>query len=67
MTFREDGPGIEGTWADGAVALMKFRSFVGSHGSRDGVTITLVQESGGHTERLRTWTKQHGEIVHRRA
>ncbi|CAL9331023.1 hypothetical protein SUDANB1_00067 [Streptomyces sp. enrichment culture] len=31
MTFGKSGPAIEGTWADGEVALRKFRAFVGTH------------------------------------
>ncbi|MFF2571177.1 hypothetical protein [Streptomyces sp. NPDC058084] len=46
------------------MALQKFRGFVGSHGSEDGVTITLLVEADGQRERLRTWTKERGEVVH---
>lgn len=35
-----DCPATEGTWADGEVALRKWRA-VGTHGSVPGVTITL--------------------------
>ncbi|MEU6672288.1 hypothetical protein [Streptomyces sp. NPDC046727] len=61
MTFREGGPAVEGTWTDAAVALNKFRSWLGTHGSRDGITIVLMAEAGGELEPLRTWTKEHGE------
>lgn len=64
MTFREGGPAVEGTWTDGCVALVKFCGWVGTHGSRDGVTITLLAESGGRREPLRTWTKERGEEIH---
>ncbi|MDT0453732.1 hypothetical protein [Streptomyces hesseae] len=67
VTFRESGPAIEGTWENGTVALGKFTSFVGSHGGVDGVTITLWAKAGGDRERLRTWTKDRGLVIHREA
>ncbi|MDX3165774.1 hypothetical protein PV516_18490 [Streptomyces scabiei] len=67
VTFRKNGPAVEGTWTDGAVALEKFLGFVGSHGSVGGVTITLWAEAGGEREELRTWTKDGGLAIHREA
>ncbi|MFI2764280.1 hypothetical protein ACH5A3_36415 [Streptomyces echinatus] len=64
MTFREGGPAVEGTWTDAGVALNKFRSWLGTHGSRDGITITLEVGAGAGREPLRTWTKEHGEHIH---
>ncbi|MGW7410335.1 hypothetical protein ACWGI9_42850 [Streptomyces sp. NPDC054833] len=61
MTLRDGGPCAEGTWAERAVALVKFRSW--THGSREGVTITLTAEAGG--TQLRTWTKARSEEIHR--
>ncbi|WP_333745712.1 hypothetical protein [Streptomyces sp. IBSBF 2950] len=67
VTFRADGPAVEGTWTDGTVALGKFVGFVGSHGSVTEVTITLWAETGGEREPLRTWTKDGGLVIHREA
>lgn len=64
MTFRTGGPAIEGTWADGEVALRKFRAFVGTHGSVPGVTIRLEVDAGAEREPLRTWANGV-EVVHR--
>ncbi|MGW3308227.1 hypothetical protein ACWDG9_16760 [Streptomyces sp. NPDC001073] len=64
MTFRTDGPAIEGNWADGEVALRKFRGFVGTHGSVPGVGITLEVEVGNEREPLRTWA-EGVEVIHR--
>ncbi|MGW5442721.1 hypothetical protein [Streptomyces asiaticus] len=65
MRFRPGGPAVEGTWADPAEALVKFRGWLGTHGSRDGVTIILSEEAGREREPVRTWTKQQGEVIHR--
>ncbi|MFZ3475428.1 hypothetical protein ACODT3_43145 [Streptomyces sp. 4.24] len=67
MTFEKDGPAVAGTWENGQVAAGKFQKFVGSHGSLDGIEITLWSETGGERERLRTWTKEHGLEIHREA
>ncbi|TQE33204.1 hypothetical protein Sipo7851_21595 [Streptomyces ipomoeae] len=67
MRFRPGGPAVEGTWSDAAVALVKFRGWLGTHGSRDGVAITLSEEADGGREPLRTWTKEQGEVIHRAA
>lgn len=67
MTFRPGGPAVAGTWTDGAIALRKFRSWVGSHGSRGGVVIELSRESGGPGTLLRTWTADRGEEIHHHA
>ncbi|MFK0160842.1 hypothetical protein ACIQVK_53555 [Streptomyces sp. NPDC090493] len=67
MQFRPGGPAVEGSWSDRAVALGKFRGWLGIHGSRDGVIIVLleVEETVGEREPLRTWTKERGEVIHR--
>ncbi|MFJ2752792.1 hypothetical protein [Streptomyces sp. NPDC087297] len=65
MTFEAHGPAIEGTWESGPAAALKFQSFVGSHGSVDGVEIVLWSEAGGEREQLRTWTKERGLEIHR--
>ncbi|WP_330351816.1 hypothetical protein [Streptomyces sp. NBC_00582] len=64
MTFIKDGPAIDGTWADGEVALRKFRGLVGTHGSVPGVAITLKVEAGNEQEPLRTWA-EGVEVIHR--
>lgn len=64
VQFRPNGPSVEGTWADAAVALRKFRSWVGTHGSQEGVTVTLWEEQGGSRTAVRTWTKERGEEIH---
>ncbi|MFL9652100.1 hypothetical protein ACJ7VE_00070 [Streptomyces sp. PB17] len=64
MTFRKGGPAIEGTWADGEVALRKWRAFVGTHGSVPGVTITLEVDAGEEREPVRTWA-DGVEVIHR--
>ncbi|MFI5825502.1 hypothetical protein ACIA8I_41620 [Streptomyces rishiriensis] len=64
MQFRPGGPAVEGTWTDHEVALRKFRGWLGIHGSRDGVTIVLLEDTGGAREPLRTWTKERGEVIH---
>ncbi|MFD9882562.1 hypothetical protein ACFWZT_13990 [Streptomyces alboflavus] len=46
------------------MALDKFLGFVGSHGSEPGVTITLWAEASGVRQRLRTWTKDGGQVIH---
>ncbi|MDX2825990.1 hypothetical protein PV416_34220 [Streptomyces ipomoeae] len=51
VTFRKDGPAVQGTWTDGAVALEKFLGLVVSHGSAAGVTITLWAETNGSGNR----------------
>ncbi|MET9959654.1 hypothetical protein ABZ128_11410 [Streptomyces sp. NPDC006326] len=63
MTFTPGGPNVEGAWETEASAVKRFRSFIGTHGS-DGVTITLWAETDGIRHRLRTWTKDHGEVIH---
>ncbi|MGW7312278.1 hypothetical protein [Streptomyces sp. NPDC054865] len=65
MAFKTGGPVIEGTWESGPVASGKFQSFVGSHGSVDGVELVLWSETDGKRERLRTWTKERGLEIHR--
>ncbi|MBT1186771.1 hypothetical protein HET69_22920 [Streptomyces sp. CJ_13] len=65
MTFQKDGPAVSGTWEDGPVAAGKFKKFLGSHGSVDGVSITLWSETGGEREPLRTWTKERGLEIYR--
>ncbi|MFD6534907.1 hypothetical protein [Streptomyces goshikiensis] len=65
MTFQKGGPAIAGTWDAGPVAAGKFQKFLGSHGSLDGVEITLWSETGRERKRLRTWTKERGLEVHR--
>ncbi|MFG2987150.1 hypothetical protein ACGFYQ_38890 [Streptomyces sp. NPDC048258] len=57
------GPKAEGTWEAEASAVKRFRGFIGTHGSDD-VTITLWAETDGIRRRLRTWTKDHGEVLH---
>ncbi|MFG3157191.1 hypothetical protein ACGF7W_34735 [Streptomyces sp. NPDC048219] len=64
MTFRKGGPAIEGTWADGEVALRKFRALVGTHGSVRGVTVTLEVDAGEEREPVRTWA-DGVEVIHR--
>lgn len=67
VRFQESGPpAVQGWWMDGEVALRKYRGWVGSHGSRDGAVITLQAEAGGALEPMRTWTKERGEVIHRR-
>ncbi|MBT2611418.1 hypothetical protein J7I97_24955 [Streptomyces sp. ISL-87] len=63
MTFTPGGPKVEGTWEAEASAVKRFRGFIGTHGSDD-VTITLCAETDGIRRRLRTWTKDHGEVLH---
>ncbi|WP_405681113.1 hypothetical protein OG239_00630 [Streptomyces sp. NBC_00868] len=63
MTFTPGGPKVEGTWEAEASAVNRFRGFIGTHGSDD-VTITLWAETDGIRRRLRTWTKDHGEVLH---
>ncbi|MER6253540.1 hypothetical protein ABT224_19515 [Streptomyces sp. NPDC001584] len=65
MTFKAGGPAIEGTWESDSAATGKFQSFVGSHGSVDGVEIVLWSETDGERERVRTWTKERGLEIHR--
>jgi len=65
VTFKATGPAIEGTWESGPTASGKFQSFVGSHGSIDGVEIVLWSETAGAQERLRTWTKERGLEIHK--
>ncbi|MFD5878462.1 hypothetical protein [Streptomyces yangpuensis] len=67
MTFETGGPAIEGTWESGPAAAGKFQSFVGSHGSIDGVEIVLWSETAGERERLRTWTKERQLEIHQAA
>ncbi|GAA3087247.1 hypothetical protein GCM10020000_87570 [Streptomyces olivoverticillatus] len=50
-----DGPAVEGTWTNGATALRKFTSWVGSHGSERGVRITLEAETGGVRTIVKQW------------
>lgn len=62
MQFRVDGPFVEGTWADGKIALGRYRDWVGSHGSLEGVLIRLTEQTtDGQMRVIRAWTKDHGE------
>ncbi|WP_234043354.1 hypothetical protein [Streptomyces marianii] len=62
MQFQADGPAVEGAWVDGEIALGRYRDWVGSHGSLDGVLIRLTEETtDGHVRVIRAWTKDHGE------
>ncbi|MER5302162.1 hypothetical protein ABT039_22265 [Streptomyces lasiicapitis] len=64
LQFSPDGPSVEGSWGDAGTALRKFRSWVGTHGSRDGVVIKLTeQEADGRATVLRIWTMAGGEEV----
>ncbi|MFE9637053.1 hypothetical protein [Streptomyces sp. NPDC006463] len=63
MTFTPGGPKVEGAWEAEASAVNRFRGFIGTHGSDD-VTITLSAETDGNRRRLRTWTQDHGEVLH---
>ncbi|UUU37731.1 hypothetical protein [Streptomyces sp. NBC_00162] len=65
--FQPGPPGVKGAWADGADAERKFRGFLGTYGSQEGVRIVLWAESDGERERLRTWTKDRGPVIHRKA
>ncbi|MER8009629.1 hypothetical protein [Streptomyces sp. NPDC094149] len=56
---------MTGSWVDHLVALEKFRGWLGTHGSRAGVSIDLLTEFDGVCEPLRTWTKERGEVVYR--
>ncbi|AIS02482.1 hypothetical protein SGLAU_32750 (plasmid) [Streptomyces glaucescens] len=53
MSFRTGGPLIEGSWADGEVALRKFRAFVYARQCAR-VSITLEVDAGQEREPLRT-------------
>jgi hypothetical protein len=64
VQFRANGLAVEGNWTDRAVALGKFRAWVGSHGSQDDVTIMLWEETGGARTPVQTWTKERGEEIH---
>ncbi|MCX4546647.1 hypothetical protein [Streptomyces sp. NBC_01565] len=59
-----DGPVVEGTWDDEKAAVKRFRGFIGTHGNSDHVTVTLWAETGGVRRRLRTWTRDAGEVLH---
>ena len=65
MQFTAGGPAVSGTWANPAIARQKYRSWVGSHGSRPGVTVTLWLQTPDGPVALRTWTAEHGEVVYR--
>lgn len=45
VRFVEDGPAVTGTWRDSQTALRKFREWVGTHGSVEGVAIVLWEET----------------------
>ncbi|WP_370424294.1 hypothetical protein AB8O64_36700 (plasmid) [Streptomyces sp. QH1-20] len=55
VRFRPGGPAVEGTWASGTTALRKYRSWIGTHGSVNGVTITLETETGGIRRSVKRW------------
>jgi hypothetical protein len=59
------GPAVKGTWTHAAVVLGNFRGGLGIHGSRDSVTIVLLEETSGERAPLRTWTNERGEVIHR--
>jgi hypothetical protein len=65
VQFTTGGPAISGTWSDPDVAHQKYRNWVGSHGSRPGVTVTLWLQTPDGLVEIRTWTAEHGEVVHR--
>ncbi|WP_209270374.1 hypothetical protein [Streptomyces sp. NEAU-H3] len=56
---------MTGTWTSEATALRKFREFIGSHGSMNGVVITLWEETAQGRKETRSWTNQNGESVAR--
>ncbi len=62
VAFQPGPPGVKGAWADGAVAEKKFRGFVGTYGSQEGVRIELLEETaGGQLIVVKRWTKDRGE------
>ncbi|MEE1736401.1 hypothetical protein PUR49_07790 [Streptomyces sp. BE147] len=65
LRFTAGGPAVTGAWTSAAAAAVKFRFFVGLYGDHPTVTITLTA-SAPQRQRprvLRTWTREHGEVV----
>ncbi|MFE9252895.1 hypothetical protein [Streptomyces sp. NPDC007088] len=61
VQFAEGGPAVTGTWTSEATALRKFREFIGSHGSMEGVTITLWEGTVRGWTRLQPWSPETPE------
>jgi hypothetical protein len=49
----DGAPFIQGWWNDRATADLKYRGWIGEHGGRPGVRVTLTDEETGET--LTTW------------
>ncbi|MFD5098906.1 hypothetical protein [Streptomyces albidochromogenes] len=63
LRFTAGGPAVTGEWSSDATAVRKFRTFIGTYGDHPTATITLTASGPERPRILRTWTKEHGEVV----